>query len=185
VGLRVVTGETDLWPSNNAWDWLGDGIYFWEYNPERALEYGEEVKQGRQFNKIPISNPLVIGAIIELGTCLNLVEPQSLHIIRQAYSGLVKMYGDMGLILPVNKGANRALDCAVFNYLHQSAIASGQPPYDTVRCPFSEGSEVYPGASFSIRSHIQVCVRNDSLIRAYFLPRPVDQYNPYLKRSLQ
>jgi hypothetical protein len=27
---RIVAGETELKPSENAWDWLGHGIYFWE-----------------------------------------------------------------------------------------------------------------------------------------------------------
>jgi hypothetical protein len=27
---RIVAGQTELKPSENAWDWLGHGIYFWE-----------------------------------------------------------------------------------------------------------------------------------------------------------
>jgi hypothetical protein len=30
IGLKVLNGETQLLPSNNDWDWLGGGIYFWE-----------------------------------------------------------------------------------------------------------------------------------------------------------
>ncbi len=30
VGVKVLNGEIDLKPSSNAWDWLGQGIYFWE-----------------------------------------------------------------------------------------------------------------------------------------------------------
>ena len=26
-------------PSENAYDWLGAGIYFWEANPDRALDW--------------------------------------------------------------------------------------------------------------------------------------------------
>jgi hypothetical protein len=29
-------------PSNNDYDWLGPGIYFWEANPLRGLEFAEE-----------------------------------------------------------------------------------------------------------------------------------------------
>jgi len=30
VGLAILNGEMDLNASNNIWDWLGGGIYFWE-----------------------------------------------------------------------------------------------------------------------------------------------------------
>ena len=60
--------------SANSWDWLGGGIYFWEQNPQRAFEYAKEVADGQQYNKIKIKLPFVLGAIIELGNCLNLVE---------------------------------------------------------------------------------------------------------------
>lgn len=66
VGLRVLNGTDILLPSENKWDWLGMGIYFWEQNPGRALEYSIEVASGTQKNAGRIKNPFVIGAIIEL-----------------------------------------------------------------------------------------------------------------------
>jgi hypothetical protein len=73
VGLRVLNGKDQLILSDNAWDWLGSGIYFWEQNPARALEYAIDSAEGRQKNKVAIKTPFVIGAIIELGNCLNLL----------------------------------------------------------------------------------------------------------------
>jgi hypothetical protein len=32
----------DWKPSDNKWDWLGRGIYFWEHSPERALRWAQE-----------------------------------------------------------------------------------------------------------------------------------------------
>ena len=32
----------DWKPSENRWDWLGKGIYFWEHSPERALRWAQE-----------------------------------------------------------------------------------------------------------------------------------------------
>jgi hypothetical protein len=66
VGLRVLNAQDVLKPSDNPWDWLGDGIYFWEYNPHRALTYAIETSDGRQKNKAPIKTPFVIGAVIKL-----------------------------------------------------------------------------------------------------------------------
>jgi len=183
VGLKVVLGDTELRPSSNPWDWLGSGVYFWEDNPVRALEYAVESSEGRQFNKIPIRSPLIIGAIIELGNCLNLVEQKSLAILANAYTALRETVANAGNRMPINKGNNRMLDCTVITYVHTARREEGKRPYDTVRSSFAEGEEVYPGASFSSRSHIQVCVINTNMIKAYFLPRPNAVYNPYLAQA--
>jgi hypothetical protein len=125
VGLKVLNGNDDLRASNNPWDWLGEGIYFWEQNPLRALEYAEESAQKKQFNKIPIVTPFVLGAIIELGNCLNLVEAESLQILQTAFEGLKKVTEEAGTAMPKNKGDNRALDCAVIKNLSiQSGVHS-------------------------------------------------------------
>lgn len=129
IGLRVLNGKDRLKPGNNTWDWLGVGIYFWEQNPERALQYAENSAGGRQFNKVRIKTPFVLGTIIDLGNCLNLVEPESLTILEEAYKGLVKVCQESGRKLPINDGPRRKLDCV--------------PPFDTIRSAFQEGKEVY------------------------------------------
>ena len=181
IGLNVLNGNCDLRPSHNPWDWLSDGIYFWELNPLRALEYANESAVGQQYNKTRIKTPFVLGAIIELGNCLNLVESQSLSILTEAYTGLAKLNANSGTTMPVNKDANRALDCAVLRYVSYTRQQLGKPPYDTIRCAFDEGVEVYPGASFTSRHHIQICVINPEVIKGYFLPRPLTSFNPNLR----
>lgn len=183
IGRKVLNGESCLNPSSNAWDWLGGGVYFWEQNPHRAIEYAIEVANGTQFNKVKIKTPFVLGAIIQLGNCLNLVESQSLSILEEAYTGLQKLLSETGKPMPENEGNNRKLDCAVIRYVHQSRKDLGELAYDTIRSPFDEGSKVYPGASFTSRNHIQVCVINQSLIKGYFLPTPIDEFNPYLLKD--
>ena len=184
VGIAVLNGEMELKPSNNPWDWLGEGIYFWEQNPSRALEYAEESANGEQFNKIPIKTPFVLGATVELGKCLNLIEPESIGLLSKAYYELERIYKESGKKMPENKGnGNRLLDCAVIRHIHHSAKDNPLLAYDSIRCSFDEGKEVYPGSNFTTRNHIQVCLLNPSLIRGYFLPRPVDIYNPYIKNE--
>ena len=175
-----MNGKADLTPSENKWDWLANGIYFWEQNPTRALEYAVESALGKQRNKVQIQTPFVIGAIVELGICLNLIEPNSLGIVKEAYKGLSATYKQSGEQLPKNKGNNRALDCAVIKFLHQTRSAQGLPAYDSIRCAFTEGEELYEGSNFSSRLHIQVCLINNDLIKGYFLPRPIAAFNPYL-----
>ncbi len=183
IGMKVLTGVMELRLSDNAWDWLDGGIYFWEQNPKRALEYSIESAEGRQFNKIPIKTPFVLGAIIELGNCLNLIESESLSILFEAYTGLITSLKALGKGIPANRGNNRMLDCAVIRYVHQSRIAENEPPYDTIRSTFDEGEKVYEGASFASRNHLQVCVINPDKIKGYFLPRPIEEFNPYLNKD--
>src|SRR5690242_6921397 len=115
--MNVLNGIDQLRVSNNEWDWLGGGVYFWEQNPARALEYAEDCASGKQKNKIPIKHPFVVGAIIELGNCLNLLEPGSINIVKEAHRSLEKLIKESNLKMPVNKGAKRLLDCAVIQYV--------------------------------------------------------------------
>jgi hypothetical protein len=67
----------------------------------------------------------------------------------------------------------RRLDCAVMNFLYgilQTAQASDpkSQPYTTVRALFPEGSELYPGAGFRDKTHIQLCVREPEQILGVF-----------------
>ena len=37
---KVLLGKASLLSSDNAYDWLGSGVYFWEQDHVRAKEYG-------------------------------------------------------------------------------------------------------------------------------------------------
>lgn len=39
LALDIVVGKKSLNSSNNEYDWLGNGIYFWENDAQRALEW--------------------------------------------------------------------------------------------------------------------------------------------------
>jgi hypothetical protein len=86
--------------------------------------------------------------------------------------------------MPVNREYNRALDCAVIKYIHESNKKAGREPYDTIRCAFPEGIEAFPGSKITSKLHIQICVCNPDCIKGYFLPKPLSKYNPYLTARL-
>jgi hypothetical protein len=44
VDERLLRG-TPFRPSDNEYDWLGPGIYFWETNPLRGLEFAIEAAE--------------------------------------------------------------------------------------------------------------------------------------------
>lgn len=182
TALRILNGQDKIRPSTNSWDWLGNGAYFWEQNPLRALEYAEENAAGLQFNKNPIKTPFVIGAVIELGHCLNLVESTSLAVLKQAYKLLKKTHELSGQPMKMNIGARRELDCAVIKHLHASRQDFRKEPFDTIRSAFHEDDLLYAQANFSARLHIELCVLNQSMVKGYFLPQPIAEYNPYIDR---
>jgi hypothetical protein len=168
VGESVLSGRAGLKPSKAQWDWLGHGIYFWEGNPQRALVWAQErEKAGR------IKSPFVIGAVLDLGHCLDLMDSGGLKVVKDAYDILREVYLKAGMPLPENTGrekAARKLDCLVINSLHDYRERRGLAAYDTVRAVFPEGDELYPGAGFRDRNHVQICARNGACIKGYFRP---------------
>ena len=178
IGRAVIAGERSLDPSRNEYDWLGDGIYFWEGSPQRAWEWAEAVHKRRPHF---VKSPFVVGAVIDLGVCFNLMDIGATAELRTAFD-LYKIVTDQrGLPMPENKGGTRDrplryLDRTVIEFMHQLrgqvAGPDGQPvrPYDSARAPFLEGDDLFPGAGIRAASHIQIAVRNPACIKGYFLP---------------
>jgi hypothetical protein len=62
--------------SQNDYDWLGHGVYFWEHAPYRAWDWAKE-KYG--------SDAAVIEAEIRLGHCLDLTDIRYTKAITLAF----------------------------------------------------------------------------------------------------
>jgi hypothetical protein len=182
VGEAVLASHTQhLKASENVYDWLGHGIYFWEASPERGLQFAREAKIRKKISKGRIRHPYVIGAVIELGNSLNLLDHAGLMEMQAAYQMFKVSAEAEGKQLPSNKfkdqsGAytTRGLDCAVLEYLHRNRSDANLPAYDTVIGAIWEGKELYDGAGVADKNHIQICIRNEQCIRGYFRVREVD-----------
>ncbi len=173
----VFSGDERLKPSENKYDWLGNGVYFWEQNPLRALKYARHLKDNPARGKANIKDPAVIGAVISLGHCLNLLNSESLLILMQGYDLLSSVHEKSGYPIPENKPIGeetdlllRPLDCAVIETIHEFGRETDKRPYDTVRGVFWEGKDLYPNAGFKEKNHIQICVRDLNCIKGYFRP---------------
>ncbi|MGE4532039.1 MAG: hypothetical protein AB7C98_12110 [Acidithiobacillus sp.] len=175
IGEAVLNGSADLIASENDYDWLGTGIYFWEGNPLRAYQFAIEAMERRFITKGQIDEPFVVGAVIDLGVCCNLQDQSTIEELVIAHELLKDSNVSDGFEMPKNeKGADkflRHLDCAVVNYLHVIRELSKLPAYDSVRAAFHEGGELYEGSSFTKLAHIQIAVRNEQQILGYFRPR--------------
>lgn len=173
---RVVLGGDHLQPSDNAYDWLGKGVYFWENGLQRAREFAEWKRQRGE-----IGEPAVIGAHIDLGRCFDLGDTWATGQLPEVHARLVAQLQALGAEVPVNREAGpddfdlvlRNLDCAVLNHAMAAydAAEGGTLYFQTVRGVFVEGGPAFHGAGIHRKSHVQVAVRDVSAILDYFLPR--------------
>lgn len=153
-------------PSTNDWDWLGNGIYFWEHSPDRALRWARDRYKTRS------QRPAVLGAVLQLGRCFDLLDESFTILLGETHEELVRKFAEQQINLPENRGRGgklRDLDCLVINTCLKNIKVQGNE-YDTVRGAFLEGAPVYPSAGFSRESHIQVSVRNSACILGVFRP---------------
>jgi hypothetical protein len=175
---KIVNGKVSLNPSENLYDWLGNGIYFWENNQQRAFEFANELKKSTRGN---IKKPAVLGAVIDMGYCLDLLDTEYLKLVSESHSNLDDSFESIGLSMPVNKTVGdsrdlllRNLDRAVIENLHQQRTLKNLTPFDSVRGVFIEGKPLYNGAGFHEKNHIQICIRNPNCIKGFFVPRTAD-----------
>ena len=172
VARRLVLREDHFRRSENSYDWLGHGIYFWLENPVRACEWAQRsAEHGR------IQRPAVVGAVIDLGNCLDLTTSAGIEMVRAGYEALKQVHEARGQPLPENQRRDekdddrliRRLDCAVINMTCRLLEDKGTP-VDTVKGMFTEGDWAFEGACIKSHTHTQIAVRNPDCIRGVFFP---------------
>lgn len=193
IADEVFNNQVRLKNSTNTHDWLGHGVYFWQDDPARALDWAK--------NDVKASEPAVVGAVLHLGKCLDLLNFRTASYVKDLHGSMCQNLADKGIVIPRNlkkPGSDffggRGLDCAVIQYVHtvvedsivdQMGIDRGKSNakkliqnhpdyYDSVRGMFPEGRELYENAGFREKNHIQICVRNPNCILGYFKPIDFD-----------
>lgn len=178
TALKILNHTEDFEPSKNEYDWLGSGVYFWEHDPHRAMDFA--IKQSK-IQDSKIKEPYVIGAAIDLGNCLDLLTQKGIRYVKTAHAVLKHSHSQVGIPMPENIMAGdkdfdykkRYLDRAVIEIAHQLAEKS-EDKFHTVRSAFFENSELYDGAMFRSGNHIQISVRDLSCIKGVFLPKGIN-----------
>lgn len=179
IARKAVLEGVSILQSDRDYDWLGPGAYFWESDPVRALEWARWKAGIGAYRE-----PSVIGAVIDLRNCLDLVSREDLEIFRSAYSSFSKLQEAAGLPMPENRSPGKSenedrvlryLDCAVFRHLHETMerLVASDPsiePFDTVRGMFVEGDRIFPGSGIYRKSHVQIAVRNSACVKGLFFP---------------
>ncbi|SFD20924.1 hypothetical protein [Massilia yuzhufengensis] len=183
VATSIIGAESDtflhLRPSKNPYDWLGDGIYFFEDDFERAWQFARSSAENaaKQYSAKPIEIPYVLGAVIRLGNCLDLSKQSGIVEFKAAFEEL-EAGRQEDQVLPVNRAAGpdddemilRNLDRAVINYIHGKRIKESKAPYDSVRGYFHQGKLAFATSAIGQLSHVQIAMRNAACILGYFHP---------------
>ncbi len=156
--------------SDNWYDWLGKGIYFFQDTKEYARYWAmNERKEGL------IANPAVIGADIDYERFLDLLEYRHLRKLKDFCDELEKTTNiDYGKAKAAQrqhdatwKPRAHPLDCFVINEAAIAAEEAGEP-IRAVRSVFFEGDPLYSNSHLFDRQHIQIAVRDPNLIRKYW-----------------
>ena len=74
---------------------------------------------------MPVKDPFVIGAVVDLGNCLDLLEAASIRIVKRAHEEMSEVFSTADSAMPTNAGGTpdrivRRLDCAVINFVHDT-----------------------------------------------------------------
>ena len=116
VARDVLDRKGELSPSEDDYDWLRHGIYFWEHGPARALEWAEQQK-----NRGKIENPAVVGVILHLGNCFDFLDTHFTDLLGAAFGSFEADLYSSQQEMPVHSPRDadnliRRLDCAVINW---------------------------------------------------------------------
>lgn len=163
----ILTGaESHLLPSDSKAEWLGRGVYFWENNYQRAMEWAQ--------SHVVDDEPAVIGAIIVPGNCLDLLDSaclEALSIVAASFEeDFAERYGTLPEPNDDAKGYH-PYDCALINYFREVwKDENAGRILNTVRGAFSEGRNIVH-SSFATQNHIQWAVLTPTeSILGYFRP---------------
>jgi hypothetical protein len=171
IQKKIIENKESFVPSKNKYDWLGDGIYFWENDPNRALDWASK--------KYELG--AVVGAKIRLGNCFDLSNIYARQILKKSFFDYEFLMKTAALPLPINRSPKNYLfpDDKVLRFLDRAVIHHcinnlnyALPDWDvhTIRSPFQEGPDLYPNSGFRLHDHIHLCVKSPSAIIEVFDP---------------
>ena len=157
-------------PSSNTDDWLGSGVYFWEYAPRQAWWWAKKFKAH--------ADPAVIGAMIRLGNCFDLLDPENIQTLKAQHDVMMEQWRLAGLVVPRNGNQHKNLDCAIFNFLYDQAKSDGSP-IDSARAvyvPTEARKRIWSRSWIYEEAHVQICVRSQRNILAVWHVGPDGRY---------
>jgi hypothetical protein len=170
TALRVVQGLEGLKRSENDDDWLGHGVYFWEYAPKQAWAWAERRRQQQHRDE----DVAVLGSMIRLGNCFDLLDPDNLDELAGFRREYERSERQAHRSPKENHNKSKYLDCAVFEFAY-AVFEAEVDAVDTCRAVFVPSDErLWTRSGVHRHAHIQLCVRNPQCILGTWLVKPVE-----------
>jgi hypothetical protein len=179
VAEKIVLRRQAFARQDNPGDWMGNGVYFWEYGPKQAWWWAELRRRHRKWEE-PTA---VVASMIRLGFCFDLLDPDNARDLKSFHDDLVQSRAAAGLGPLANQRRHKFLDKAVFEYAYAAIEREneelGQPAaVDTCR-----GVYVRPGGRGRLwdsswvehDAFIQLLVRNRDCILGSWLVDPIEE----------
>jgi hypothetical protein len=170
--------ENGFKPSTKKDDWLGEGAYFWQDAPYRAWDWATRHHENDE--------PTVIQSIIIMKReeCIDLLDFMPgggwAELLNTAHKSLQECQD-----LPTQRigkaPAPHPLDKIVIDYLIKNILAKNGIKTVAVRAAFEEGKEIFSGSALYDRTHIQVSVRDNSIIQS----STILQADDFIRLNLQ
>jgi hypothetical protein len=91
---ELLNNPNEIKISRKPFDWLGHGMYFWENNYERALQWAQDKK-----SRGAIREPAVIGAVLYLGICCDFLDRKYIRLLTQSFAIMKERYNDSAKVL--------------------------------------------------------------------------------------
>jgi len=142
-------------PSDNDYDCLGNGVYFFEDGLTQARAWAKRAHPGE---------PAVVEADVRLEDCIDLKDSVGwVPVLARAHDELLRITRVQGVPVPRQTSREHRLDREVVE-LTVAILERGGMRIRSVRGVFAEGPPAFPGSFLSEGSHVQVAVRDADLI---------------------
>jgi hypothetical protein len=157
--------------SSNDYDWLGEGIYFWQDAPEKAWLWA---KKKHHQNSAVIRAEITINIDFTIDLFDSFPENAYLMSLKQAYEHFRHLLSTTDLIK--QKGGYHGLDKLIIDYVANILIPELQGKHiQVIRSVFIEGEPIFPSlgknekSAFHDESHVQIAVKDSSVIGNFYL----------------
>lgn len=168
---EAVQQAKDFRLSTNPWDWLGNGVYFFQDAFDRAKEWAELMVEKRA---APNIRPAVLSASIELTDCLDFLDLDAAKIVTKVHPLFEAALQNSGekltqkpLIVSggiIHSGEGKfglnKYDCRLINWITEKYMCEKGLVVSSVRAAFIEGKAIHDTSHIFSKTHVQIAVRN-------------------------
>lgn len=169
---QLLRGLTEPLISKNPYDWLGNGFYFFQGDPDRALKFAQNAKAVTKtpLTRQPIATPAVIGAVLDVDRWLDFGTQAGIAEFSNAVATLEET-GAIALELR-NEAAfdgdgdkvHRNFDRAVCIAIHEARTLS----YQTLISACNQTSEILDELKYAGASQTELAKAMDDFNRLSF-----------------